>query len=375
MRFGLQMLVALVAVAACSTEPAPEETGEATPVVAERADIGIFNMNPMADSDTFFFLDMPWVEFTSRPNNVSLELDGFTGDVVEEAGRYTLVLDEALEPSTTYSLTVEWSPSSYSPLVVSFSTSAFGEPIVDSSALVGGTWILDFDSGTFVEPAGLGAILQSQFAEQVLLVGATPASEPDQGTVMLQAAIGQSTLPGWEQDPCETSSVWTAGPDGIEGTADDTPATFDDPMLSFGPQDVVVPLAGLETLFGDLELNGILHPEGTEFAGVSFSATIDTRSLDESLDPEGGVGAMCELLEETIGVSCIECGGDEPGPYCLPFSAIDMELPRVDGLTLEALACEDIIGRVEAGTCTANDAEEWDPTGDGSYEGCPAWSR
>jgi len=51
---------------------------------------------------------------------------------------------------------------------------------------------------------------------------------------------------------------------------------------------------------------------------------MDTRPLAAELDPEGGEDAICELVYETVGVSCEDCGPSNPGPFCLFVVAEDV---------------------------------------------------
>jgi hypothetical protein len=89
------------------------------------------------------------------------------------------------------------------------------------------------------------------------------------------------------------------------------------------------------------------------------------------LDPDGGEGALCELVSETVGVNCEECGNPNPGVFCLNVAAENVSSEELPGLTLQARSCADIIGT--ASTCP-DEAADYDEDGDGYYEQCPEWS-
>ena len=55
--------------------------------------------------------------------------------------------------------------------------------------------------------------------------------------------------------------------------------------------------------------------------GGTFGGMIDTRGLVGLLDSKDP-NAVCDLIEETVGVSCEDCGGGED--YCLTILAEDV---------------------------------------------------
>jgi len=76
---------------------------------------------------------------------------------------------------------------------------------------------------------------------------------------------------------------------------------------------------------------------------------------------------------ETVGVECEECGGDDPGEFCLTLRVEELVSEYQPGLTLEPISCADILAGFEAsGTCS-DEASGYDADGDGEYEGCPAF--
>jgi len=111
----------------------------------------------------------------------------------------------------------------------------------------------------------------------------------------------------------------------------------------------------------------------TEMVDGSISGTLDTRPLAPLLDPEGGEEALCELMQDTLGVPCLECGGSDPGEFCLEVVAVDLVAPLVPDETLLPVSCEDIItGFLSGGTCESQ-AMGFDPDADGSFSGCPGF--
>jgi hypothetical protein len=139
-----------------------------------------------------------------------------------------------------------------------------------------------------------------------------------------------------------------------------------------GPTNLSLSFQGTAVEIQDLNITGTFHPDLTDMRGGTFAGRIDTRPLNGLLDPDGGEDAICVLVAETVGVKCEECGGDAPGPYCLTLVAENVNADRVSDTGVVPLACEDIIA--DAATCP-DEAAAFDPDGDLSYSGCPAWAH
>ena len=106
------------------------------------------------------------------------------------------------------------------------------------------------------------------------------------------------------------------------------------------------------------------------FVGGTFAGAIDTRPLVGLLDSEDP-NAICDLVEETVGITCDDCGGGEN--FCLGIVAEDVSgnyLSNISG-GLTDRSCVDVIDDASCGngsyTVDGEDDGEIDPAL------CPAW--
>jgi len=176
------------------------------------------------------------------------------------------------------------------------------------------------------------------------------------------------------QEPCALTSVLTAGEDGEVGTADDQPATLTDPEIILGPADLDFGvLQGTSVPMLDSIMGGTFGPDLDDLAGGFFTGVMDTRPLDETLDPDGGEGAVCNLMAETVGVFCEECGAPNPGEFCLTITVVDLVNEVIAEPSIVPTGCADIIDAWEMDSECPDEAAVYDPAGDGSYSDCPSW--
>ena len=219
-------------------------------------------------------------------------------------------------------------------------------------------------------------VLQSQIGDIAILFSMldssdfTPAAQPG---LQIIGALGNVVDPVngiIEQEDCTETLAFTSGPDGIIGTADDTPADWDDPRLLLGPTNLDISVQGIQATIDDLIIEGTFHPEGDDMRGGTFSGSVDTRPLAPELDPEGGEDAVCNLVEETIGIECEPCADDGSEPFCLSVLAVNIVAKKVDGLALDPMTCETIIDRYLVDPLDCPDAADLDAESDGVFEGC-----
>ncbi|HCP45295.1 MAG TPA: hypothetical protein DIU15_04605, partial [Deltaproteobacteria bacterium] len=324
---------------------------------------------PEPSEPDFFFRSNLEVEWSLPPNEASLDLRDAAGSAVggstemENSGR-TLVFDpdDDLSPSSQYTVTVSWSGDD-SPLVFEFSTGSYGEQL-DGAAeqgLVGRVFNLDLTAGNFVEPPGVGAILQSQIDDVAILFTMTaesnfdPASQPG---LHILGAVGEIDGGQVSTDACSETLGFTYGADGVLGTSDDSPARWENPSMELGPTTLELNLSGLATTIEDLLISGAFHPELDDMQGGVFEGKIDTRPLAPVLDPEGGEDALCALILQTVGVDCEPCNDDGTEPFCLDLVIEDIPGVRVDGLSITPTTCVDIINSFVADGTTCQEAAE-----------------
>ncbi len=327
------------------------------------------------DSDFFYQSDL-WVEWNIAPEGATYALSmGGTAvagtTATKSSGRVlTFTPDAALDPAASYSSTVSWN-SPDSPLTFDFQTGAYGNSLTTENDLLNKTFNLDLANAEFVEPPGVGPILQSQIGDVAILFSVTDDSNFSANELHILGAVGTSEGVTVSQDLCGQTLGFTYGPDGALGGGDDVPASWNNPVMEMGPTNLSLNFQGIEATIQDLNITGTFHPDLTDMRGGTFSGRIDTRPLAPELDPEGGEGAICDLVVETVGVKCEECGGDNPGVFCLSIVAENVNADRVAETGVEPRACEDIIA--DAATCP-DEAAVFDPAADLSYTDCPAWS-
>jgi len=342
----------------------------------------ILAVSPEPSTDDFFYAADLWVEFDIAPSDVSLSLapasgGDLAGAVADSSNGRHVAFDptDDLDPDTDYTFTISWTPSDVGPVEIDFSTGEHGEAVSNPNGLIGRAYSIDLASGTFVEPPGVGSLIQSQLEGLGFLMTALPESDLPGGAMHVLYATGEEAGPEVWQEPCTATVILTAGADQLIGTEDDEPGQWSNPEISIGPTDLpgvslgMFGTAGLQAVF----LSSTFHPDGDDLRGGRLEATLDTRPLDTQLDPDAEEGAMCDLVSETVGIDCEECGGELPGPFCLGVVVEDLVSDYQSSLTLETISCEDIIQVYEsAGDCDS-EALDYDADADGDYEGCPAW--
>jgi hypothetical protein len=177
---------------------------------------------------------------------------------------------------------------------------------------------VDLASARWVEPAGVGALLQQYFDSALLL-------EFNQLAPTLDVLMSLSALPG--QDLCEL-------------TVDQPPGDFSqDPYFSVGPATVAFDMQGIDIAWEGMNLTGTFSPDGSTLEGVTLIATQDTRPLVQLI---GGYGddAVCDLVL-AFGVSCVACPSDGQ-PYCLTTRVDNMIGQLEPGIDLVPITPSDV---------------------------------
>ena len=358
----------------CETSP-PEPEPVDQPVVVE--------LSPGLDQPDFFWEDDLFVRFDRAPDEIDLVLtdaDGaeLTGLLeLDESGRTaTLNPDQRLAPSTDHLLTIAFSPST-GPIEVAFHTSAHGTPLgEDAVGLRERVFAFDLAEAVFVEPPGLGGVLESELDEANVLIGFTAASQldsADQPGLHFLTAVGTVEDGEMVQDPCARTLSLTWGPDALPDTGDDAPAWWNDPRMEMGPRDLAFAVEEFSATVTEFLLEGTIHPDLGDIRGITIAGNIDTRALDPMFDSEGNTGIVCDMLE-AAGLPCEECGGEEPGAFCVTARAHHVAATWLEGHPpLLYQTCADVLDRfTDSGEC-ADDVVRWDADEDGVFELCPSW--
>lgn len=367
-------LAALSLLAACDTA-APEPEPIDAPVIVD--------LSPEVDQQDFFWEDDLFVTFDRAPDSCDLALVDGAGEALtgllemDGSGRTaTLNPDPRLEPSADYLLTVTFSPSE-GPIEIPFRTSAHGAPLGDEAVgLRDRVFAFDLSEAVFVEPPGLGGVLESQLDDANVLIGFTAGSQldsADQPGLHFLTATGTDDDGDVVQDPCARTLSLTWGPDAQADTDDDAPAWWNDPRMEMGPRDLAFAVEEFSATVTEFLLEGTVHPDLGDIRGITIAGNIDTRALDPLFDSEGNTGIVCDMLE-AAGLACEECGGEEPGLYCVTARAHHVAATWLEGHPpLVYQTCADVLDRFTATGECAGDVVRWDADEDGDYELCPSW--
>lgn len=289
-----------------------------------------------------------------------------TGTISEDDNGRTLVFEagDNFAASTTFTVTV--SQACADDVTFDFTTGPYGDPVTNEDDIIGRAYNLDLGSATFVEPAGVGALLQGFLVDVYVIFNATADSDLAAGEMHIVGAVGELDGADIVQDTCNETLPFTLGPDEILGTGDDTPAEWSNPDMALEADALELSVQGVNATIQDLEITAKFHPELTGFVGGKFAGSIDTRALVgllDSTDPN----AICDLVEKTVGISCEDCGGGEN--YCLGVVAEDVSGDYLDNIAggLTPRSCVDVL---EDNACM-DGWGDYDEDGDGTYELCP----
>jgi hypothetical protein len=286
---------------------------------------GISSQSPAIDATNAYYQGDVTVTFDAADDaatlvvsNAGTEVAGSTaweGDVLVWTG------DEALLPSTTYDVTVTYECGSPS---WSFSTSEVGTP-AEAASLTGRTYVLDLAGGNFVQPAGVGPLLQTQLTMDIL-IGVTNATDT---SVEMMGALGAEGISPPEQDLCQETINFPTAAD-FSGN----------PFFSVGPDTTTLSVQGMDIIVDDLEISGAFAPDGSYISGATMAGAIDTRPLVGLIDPEGSESTICDLVA-TFGVACEPCS-DGSGDFCLTLLVTEMDAEELAGTSLVARNADDI---------------------------------
>jgi hypothetical protein len=293
-----------------------------TDIGSDACDVTIDSTVPVANAIDADYRSA--IEFhLSDPDSTATVSSAITGTTTTMDDGETVVFtpDAPLSPSTQYTVTLDYCGGSAD---LTFTTSGLGNPIPDTSALVGKTFALDLADARIVEPAGIGSVLTS-YLTQDILVGVSGVTDTE---IQMLGAIGVEDADPPTQDYCDP-------------TIDFPAADFSDqPFFQIGPQTTTLAVAGYSIEIGNLEITGTIAADGSYFGGGTLSGTIDTRPLAPLLDDSGDPGAICDLAVN-FGAACEACPSDGE-PYCLTLVADQIVAMGVDGTLVPVIGndCE-----------------------------------
>ena len=375
LRISIAVIACSLACSACGTrapniDPDNQYDG---PTVTESS--------PSPGQLDFYAEDNLWVRFESAPETAQLTLLDAEGNPVSgqlssssDGTLYTLDPAAPLVPSSAYILEIQVGSTDSQPLQVAFETSAHGLPTnPEAGGLAGTVFHLDVSNAVVLEPALAEAVIVSEVESWNLLLGFAEISNfntEQQPGVHMYASLARGSGDTLEQDPCSRTASLTFGSDGLPDTEDDTAATWSDPHLELGPRDIDFLVGLIQAWVTDLHFIGLFHPDLTDMKDFSVEGIFDTRALDFIFRTGSEEGITCSLLEP-LDIGCQECGGTNPGPFCIQIMATDIGASRVDVPPLTARTCADVVTYgLASGECTEQ-LELWQPAADGTYALCP----
>jgi hypothetical protein len=166
----------------------------------------------------------------------------------------------------------------------------------------------DLANATFTTPPGIGSLLAQYLADMHLILH---VQDVDDGAGQIRMYGGSVEQVGndYVQDLCVPTWSMT----------DDQPGEWNDQAFAIGPIDLEYTLEGGQGVTYDYETDGVIAPSGLVMFNGAVGGHVDTRVLDELLDPDAEVGAACALFM-SLGMDCTPCPGSQE-PYCLAIAA------------------------------------------------------
>ncbi len=298
----------------------PEETDDTDPPT-DVCEITVTNANPSDGESAFYYRGSLSWEFSEVDESATVTLADDGGTDIPGSGEwvgdtYLWTPNDPLTPSTSYTATLTTCDGANS-LDVGFTTSAVGAVVPDGD-VQDLAYALDLASGTFVEPPGVGALLQSQLNVDIL-IGVANANGAD---LQLIGAIGEEGASPPAQDLCTESIDFPA-------------ADFsENPYFEVGPQTTTLDVQGISVTIDDLFVSGAFAPDGSAVVGAVLAGSIDTRPLAGLVGDDAPPEAVCDLAV-TFGIECQACS-DGSGDFCLSLLVTDIAAEEVPGATVVA---------------------------------------
>lgn len=289
-------LVALSVLAACSKDDSTDDTDIGT----DECTVNVVSTFPENGKEGYYRGTVE-VNFSGEDPTATMTVSSASGEVAgtsEWRNTKTLVFTPSapLDPSTPYTVDIHFCGGDPQ---TTFTTSDVGAP-VDSATLPGKVYSLDLSSGRVVHPEGVGDLLATYLTQQVLVSVDTVSNDK----IKMIGAVAVEGSDPLAQDPCSR-------------TIDFPEADFtENPYFEVGPKDTTLQISDYSVDVTNLFVSGSFSPDLSEIEGAVLSGSIDTRPLVPAFDPEGEDSAICDIAV-SVGVSCEECGGENPGAYCL----------------------------------------------------------
>ena len=312
-----------------SANPSDDDDDDTVGDDDDDAAAGIEETVPQEGDTDFYHRNNIFVEFTDDVGTAEITVvdDGgtaITGDNALNDNSTELTFNpfgdsesDHLTPSTSYTATISWDGQSAE---LHFQTSDVGTEASDvQTTIVGNDYFLDLGSATFTEPPGVGSLL-AQYIADVYVIMHVDAIDEGAGTIDIYGGIVDKEGNDYVQDLCTPTL----------GMTETEPGQWDNPYMQIGPTDFHIAIEGYDADIIDLRIGGSFTADGSTLVGGTFDGQMDTRVLDELIDPGADEGAACDLLG-SLGIECEECP-DGSGPFCLTVSAYGIISEKVDVL-------------------------------------------
>ena len=187
--------------------------------------------------------------------------------------------------------------------------------------LKGHTYLMDLTKGHFIEPAGVADLLLGQVQSTIALKVTSQSSSSVDVTV--------GVFENGEQDMCSVTSKLPS-------------ADWDDPVMSIGPTDMDMDMAGYTVTLSDFNFAAAAADDCDSLRDGVLISQLDARMLAPMMadllgtdDPD----EICNLMAG-FGVTCDSCSTDGM-PYCLNLIADQIPADGSD-VGLEEITSSDV---------------------------------
>ena len=321
------------------------EKEETTEEEAATCETTISGTSPASGEADFYVRDSIVFELSEEDATASITLADASGADVAgtsslDGSTVTFTPAADLSPSTGYTASLTYCGSA-DPVAVDFTTSDLGGAL--SGSIAGNTYALDITQGTFLKPAGVGALLQDAFSNKIL-VGVIDDSN---GELKVEGAISEEGSPA--QDLCTETLVFPEAADFSSA-----------PYFEIPEGDLTLTIAGFTATIYSLNISGMFAADGSYFGGGELRGKLDARDLvDIAADLGAGdtISSADDLctLAAGFGAYCEAC--TDGAEYCLTVEVVDLTADKTDD-TLVSRTAEDIAADPEC--------SDGDDSGDGS---------
>jgi hypothetical protein len=320
---------------------------------------------PVEGATDVYHRDPILVEFDAELPSAAIELRDADGTLVScevtvEERPDRVIFDphgddpvEHLLPDTDYTATIEWPGDAFE---LHFRTSTLGTPLTaPDAALEGQDYAREVAAGWFIDPYGMDVVMEV-FGDDFVPVLHVQEVRDEDGRIEAYGAVVARVEGELVQDLCSPTLAMDT-----EGA---TLGDWANPWAQFGPLDLqaldYTPGPGSpHTSTGVVQWTGsaTFSPGGTELLG-HIEALVDTRAWDTLIDPHGGGGEGCDLLE-ALGIDCEDCP-DGTGAHCLRMTLLDVPGTVADVQGVQPETGEVLTGLTEV---TAQTLADWQAGG------------